>query len=346
MKGKVVVGMSGGVDSSVVAYLLKEAGYEVIGLFMKNWEEEDGPCPAAADYQDVVSVATHLGIPYYSVNFAREYWDLVFSKCLEQYKAGFTPNPDILCNREIKFELFFKKALALGADFVATGHYARKVGEGLLAKGLDPDKDQSYFLYTLKEQVLKQVLFPLGDMHKTRVREIAESAGLVTARKKDSTGICFIGKRDFKEFLTRYISKTPGPFMTLSGKVVGKHDGISYYTIGQRRGLGIGGAGDAWFVVGKDRDKGIVYVEQGDDHPALYAADLRAEEVSWVGPEPKLPIRAMAKIRYRSADVPCTIEKEGEGLRVTFDTPQKAVTPYQSIVFYDGDLCLGGAMIR
>jgi tRNA-specific 2-thiouridylase len=342
----VVVGMSGGVDSSVTAYLLKNQGYKVIGLFMKNWEEEGDDCPAAADFQDVVSVCSQLDIPYYSVNFSKEYWDKVFAHCLKEFQAGHTPNPDILCNREIKFKIFFEKALSLGADFIATGHYCRKIGESTLARGLDRDKDQSYFLYTMRKEVLKQVLFPVGELTKKEVRAIASQMHLTTAEKKDSTGICFIGKRDFTEFLGRYISKKPGNFETLSNKVVGEHLGYAYYTIGQRRGLGIGGQGEAWYVVGKDVARNVVYVEQGDDHPALYSDTLTAIEESWVEGRRPLPLQCTAKIRYRSPDVPCTVSTGQSGeLRVLFQAPQKAVTPRQSIVFYDGEVCLGGALI-
>lgn len=343
----VVVGMSGGVDSSVTAYLLKKEGFRVIGLFMKNWEEE--PCPATQDYADVVAVCSQLGVPHYSINFSKQYWEAVFSRCLKEYEAGYTPNPDVLCNQEIKFKVFFKKALELGADFLATGHYARRIWDGnewRLAKGVDPEKDQSYFLYTLKSCVLEKVLFPLGELTKKEVRQMAADNQLATAQKKDSTGICFIGKRDFKTFLNRYISREPGNFETLAGKIVGQHDGIAFYTIGQRRGLAIGGEGEAWYVVGKDVKRNVVFVEQGEDHPALYVKSLKASEVSWVGTPPALPCHLQAKIRYRTPDAACHILREENGtLEVAFDTPQKAVTPQQSIVFYDGEVCLGGALI-
>lgn len=344
----VVVGMSGGVDSSLSALLLKEQGYRVIGLFMKNWEEE-GPCPAYTDYQDVVSVCSQIDIPYYSVNFSKQYWDQVFSECLKEYEAGYTPNPDILCNREIKFNIFFQKAKELGADFLATGHYCRRVyqdGQWLLARGLDANKDQSYFLYTIKSEILKEVLFPIGELEKVQVRALASKYGLTTAQKKDSTGICFIGKRDFKQFLSGYIPPKPGNFETIDGKVVGKHDGAAFYTIGQRRGLGIGGPGEAWYVVGKEIARGVVIVAQGEQSPELYHPSLVASEVTWVGAPPKLPFTCTAKVRYRSPDVPCTLTKQvGDLLEVVFETPQKAITPRQSIVFYQGDLCLGGGMI-
>jgi tRNA-uridine 2-sulfurtransferase len=343
----VIVGMSGGVDSSVTALLLKEQGFRVIGLFMKNWEEE-GPCPAQLDYEDVVTVCSQLDIPHYSVNFAKEYWDLVFAKCLQEYAAGYTPNPDILCNREIKFKVFFNKALELGADYLATGHYCRTFlhgTENILGRGNDSDKDQSYFLYTLKSSILQRVLFPIGGMTKKEVRARAEEAGLVTARKKDSTGICFIGKRNFKEFLSQYIPNQPGHFELGDGTVVGKHDGIAYYTIGQRRGLKLGGAGEAWYVVKKDVPRNVIVVERGEQHPDLYRTSLSASEATWVGATPRFPFSCTAKIRYRAPDVPCTIHSHGDRIHVTFDTSQKAITSRQSIVFYQEDICLGGAII-
>ena len=344
----VIVGMSGGVDSSVTALLLKRQGYRVVGLFMKNWEEE-GPCPAQNDYEDVVAVCGQLDIPYYSVNFSKQYWDEVFSKCLVEYAAGFTPNPDILCNREIKFKLFFKKALELGGDYLATGHYCRNIfyeGKTALCRGRDPDKDQSYFLYTLKSDLLDKVLFPIGELTKKEVRALAAEAGLATAQKKDSTGICFIGKRNFKEFLSHYIPNQPGNFETLSGHVVGRHDGMAFYTVGQRRGLGLGGAGDAWYVLKKDAARNVVIVERGEEHPELYKNQLMATEVSWVAETLLLPLRCTAKIRYRAPDVECTVYSSEEGkIHVFFDQPQKAITPHQSIVFYQGELCLGGALI-
>lgn len=342
-KQTVVVGMSGGVDSSVVAALLKEQGYDVIGIFMKNWEDDE-ECPAALDYQDVSLVATHLGIPYYSFNFAKQYWDKVFAHCLKQFQAGYTPNPDILCNREIKFKVFLEKALSLGADFVATGHYAQ-TKEGHLFKGADPEKDQSYFLYTLKSEQLNKVLFPIGHLTKSEVRRLAHQMDLATAAKKDSTGICFIGKRDFREFLSRYIPKEEGNFEDLNGAVVGKHQGIAHYTIGQRRGLGIGGKGEAWYVVGKDVERNTIVVTQGEQSEELYRNSLYAIEETWVKETPALPFRCFAKVRYRSADVPCTVTREEGRLLVRFDTPQKAITPRQSIVFYQDEECLGGALI-
>lgn len=347
---RVVVGMSGGVDSSVAACLLKEQGYEVLGLFMKNWEEKDadGICRSTADYEDAAKVCAILGIPLYTVNFVQEYWDLVFSHFVEELKLGYTPNPDILCNKEIKFNVFFEKAKSLGADFLATGHYCQ-VADGELLKGADPGKDQSYFLHAVKKDVLKQVLFPIGHLHKSEVRRIAEKRGLPTHDKKDSTGICFIGKRNFKEFISRYIPYNPGNFINLQGEVIGQHDGAAYYTVGQRKGLGIGGPGDAWFVVDKDMENNIVVIEQGSDHPALYAPALVARHpffIDGIFPHP-LPFRCRAKIRYRQEDQECVIEAiENDTVTVSFLQPQRAITPRQSIVFYQGAVCLGGALIE
>lgn len=345
---KVVVGMSGGVDSSVAAHLLVEEGYEVMGLFMKNWEETgaDGQCSSTKDYEDALTVAEKLGIPLYTVNFVKEYWDGVFSHFVEELKLGYTPNPDVLCNREIKFKVFFEKAKELGADFLATGHYCRTDRKRLL-RGIDSGKDQSYFLHAIGEEVLGAVLFPIGGLQKAEVREIARKMGLKTHDKRDSTGICFIGKRNFKEFIQQYIPYSPGNFEKISGEVVGTHDGAAYYTRGQRKGLGIGGPGEAWFVVDKDMGRNVVVVEQGADHPALYAPALLAKEATFVGEMPALPFRCTAKIRYRQEDTPCLVEESIENqLRVTFDEPQRAITPRQSVVFYDGDICLGGAMIE
>ena len=350
MSKTVIVGMSGGVDSSVSAFLLKQQGYKVIGLFMKNWEETDerGQCKASKEYDDVVRVCEQLDIPYYSVNFVEEYQRSVFDQFLTDMRAGLTPNPDILCNREIKFKVFLQKAKELGADFLATGHYCRTDGQGRLLKGLDPGKDQSYFLHAITSQALLLTLFPIGHMHKSQVREIALKQGLATAQKKDSTGICFIGKRDFKPFVSQFIVYKPGNFELLSGEVVGKHDGSAFYTIGQRKGLGLGGEGDAWFVVAKDHRKNIVFVERGTDHPALYANNLSAGALTWIsGEAPPLPFSCMAKIRYRQEDQACTITSiENDVAQVTFNVPQRAIAPGQSIVFYQGDLCLGGGSIR
>lgn len=353
MTKTVVVGLSGGVDSSVAAYLLKQQGYNVIGLFMKNWEEQDenGVCTSEADYKDVEKVAQKIGIPYYSIDFVKEYWDNVFVHFLKEYEMGYTPNPDILCNREIKFKVFFEQAMKMGADFLATGHYA-KTAEGKLLRSEDTNKDQTYFLYAVKEKVLEKVLFPLGEIKKPEVRRIAKELGLATAEKKDSTGICFIGERNFREFLGKYLKENPGKFMTPEGKVVGEHKGSVFYTIGQRKGLGIGGmkesTGESWFVTGKDVQKNIVYVVQGENHPALFAPALTATEISWIGEAPKVfPYECTAKIRYRQADHKCTIMKvEGDKMWVNFHAPERAITPRQSIVFYQGEVCLGGAMIE
>lgn len=343
-KPKVIVGMSGGVDSSVSALLLKQAGYEVLGLFMKNWEE-DGICPAAIDFEDVSEVCKQIGIPYYTINFVKEYQELVFSDFLKESLEGRTPNPDILCNREIKFKVFFEKAKELGADFLATGHYCQ-LRDSHLIRGRDANKDQTYFLYAVKDSVLKSVLFPIGHLKKEEVRKIAVEAGLSVAKKKDSTGICFVGKRNFKEFLSQHLKAHPGNFETLAGKVMGRHDGLPFYTIGQRRGLAIGGAGEAWFVVGKDMKRNVVLIEQGENHPALYKQKLVADQISWIVGTVPNQLRCSAKVRYRQQDQPCTFFlKEGK-LHVHFDAPMRAITPGQSVVFYEGDVCLGGAIIN
>ena len=348
----VVIALSGGVDSAVAALLLKQQGYRVIGMFMKNWNEEDesGCCTWEKDYQDVIHVCDVLDIPYYTVDFSKEYWDRVFSRVLEDFKAGHTPNPDVLCNKEIKFKALLDKALEIGGDYLATGHYCRNMvvdGKHCLVKGLDDNKDQSYFLYTIKEEILQKVLFPIGGMVKEQVRLLATEHDLAVADKKDSTGICFIGERNFKEFLTNYIEPTPGNFENVKGEVVGRHDGTAFYTIGQRRGLKIGGQGEAWFVIDKDVERNVVVIDQGHNHPALYRQKLVAKDASWVGDVPQVPCQCSAKIRYRQRDEACTIEKiEGDQVFVTFDVPQRAVTKRQSIVFYDGDICLGGAIIH
>ena len=350
----VIVGMSGGVDSSVCAALLKEEGYKVVGLFMKNWEEfdEHGVCKSSLEYADVISVCEKLDIPYYSVDFIKEYRDQVFSHFVEEYKLGFTPNPDVLCNREIKFKVFYEKARELGADFLATGHYCQnKIIEGkhALVKGADPLKDQSYFLYTIKSEILEHVLFPIGNIAKTKVREIAAKYDLSTKNKKDSTGICFIGERNFKNFLSNYVTFTDGNFERLDGTIVGRHTGATYYTLGQRKGLGLGGQGEPWFVLGKDIKRNVVVVERGEFHPALYADSLVATDLEFTDGllKKELPFKCTAKIRYRQKDQACTIVKiENEKIYVEFDHPQRAITPRQSVVFYDGEICLGGAMIE
>ncbi len=350
----VIVGMSGGVDSSVCAALLKEEGYNVVGLFMKNWEEfdEHGVCQSSKEFADVIAVCEKLDIPYYSVDFIKEYREQVFNHFVEEYKMGYTPNPDILCNREIKFKVFYEKARELGADFLATGHYCQnKVIEGknALIKGADPLKDQSYFLYTIKSDVLKNVLFPIGHLPKTEVRRIAAKYDLATKNKKDSTGICFIGERNFKNFLSNYITFTDGNFETLDGKIVGRHTGATYYTLGQRKGLGLGGPGEPWFVVGKDIARNVVIVERGENHPAMFsdslvATDLEFTTGQWIRP---LPFKCTAKVRYRQKDQACTVTKIENGkIYVEFDQPQRAITPRQSVVFYDGEICLGGGMIE
>jgi tRNA-specific 2-thiouridylase len=351
-KSSVVVGMSGGVDSSVSAAILKEMGYSVIGLFMDNWEEKnpDGACTAQEDFEDVRRVCTILGIPYYTVNYAEEYRKQVFDNFLSELKKGRTPNPDILCNREIKFKKLLEEAEKLGAVALATGHYAQNIimdGHHKLVKASDTTKDQTYFLYTLNESILKKVLFPVGGMTKKEVRALAEKWKLPNAKKKDSTGICFIGERNFRQFLSQFLPFQRGNFETLEGKIVGTHCGIAYYTIGQRRGLGLGGEGAPWFVVAKDVERNVVVVERGENHPALFADSLTTLVPTWVsGVSPTLPFSARAKIRYRQPEQECTIEKSlGDTLSITFANPQRAITPEQSIVFYSGECCIGGAII-
>jgi tRNA-specific 2-thiouridylase len=353
---KVIVGMSGGVDSSVSALLLREQGYRVEGLFMKNWEEDDGTqyCTAKEDFADAQAVADKLGIPLHGANFAAEYWDNVFEHFLEEYRAGRTPNPDILCNREIKFRAFLDYALTLGADAIATGHYARcgkENGLGTLLKGMDGNKDQSYFLHAVGHRELEQTLFPLGDMAKPEVRQVAEQHGLATAKKKDSTGICFIGERRFKDFLQQYLPAQPGDIHSLDGEMLGHHQGLMYHTIGQRQGLGIGGLANhidaPWYVVDKDLDRNVLLVAQGNEHPALFKSALYAREILWIaGFEPQLPLSCCAKVRYRQPDQACTVQRKGDGYEVVFEQPQRAVTPGQSVVFYQGERCLGGGVIE
>ncbi|MFW5887500.1 MAG: tRNA 2-thiouridine(34) synthase MnmA [Bacteriovoracia bacterium] len=353
----VIVGMSGGVDSSVAALLLKEQGYNVIGMFMRNWVEEDdaGACTAEQDYHDVVAVCDKLEIPYYTVDFAKEYWENVFSNFLEEYKKGFTPNPDVLCNSEIKFKIFFEKAMELGADFLATGHYCRVMNSDkqyLLGKGVDQGKDQSYFLHAIDANVLDRVLFPVGELQKSKVRELAQKNDLSTKAKKDSTGICFIGERKFREFLANYVQSKPGNIETLDGKVIGKHQGVAFYTLGQRKGLGIGGLADVggegpWFVVGKDIKRNVLLAGRGVKHPALYCDYLKASQLNWINVDvmDRLPLKCKARVRYRQSDQVCQIIKEADDIKVVFDIPQRAVTPGQAVVFYDGDICLGGGVI-
>ncbi|MFZ2462735.1 MAG: tRNA 2-thiouridine(34) synthase MnmA [Caldibacillus thermoamylovorans] len=349
---RVVVGMSGGVDSSVAAYLLKQQGYDVIGVFMKNWDDTDefGVCTATEDYEDVIRVCNQIGIPYYAVNFEKEYWDKVFTYFLDEYKAGRTPNPDVMCNKEIKFKAFLEHALKLGADYLATGHYAQVKfidGEYKMLRGKDANKDQTYFLNQLSQEQISKVMFPIGHMDKKRVREIAKEAGLATATKKDSTGICFIGERNFKEFLSKYLPAQPGRMETLTGEMKGFHEGLMYYTIGQRHGLGIGGSGDPWFVVGKDLERNVLLVGQGYDNDALYSDAIIATNVSWVSDKEKpAQFSCTAKFRYRQPDHGVTVTLlENNTARVEFDEPIRAVTPGQAVVFYNGEECLGGGTI-
>jgi len=349
---RVIVGMSGGVDSSVAAWLLKQQGFEVIGLFMKNWEDDDTDeyCTSREDLVDAVSVAELIGIEIEAVNFSAEYRERVFSNFLAEYQAGRTPNPDVLCNAEIKFKAFLDHALALGADWIATGHYAqvREVqGYHQLLKASDPSKDQSYFLYRLNQGQLSRTLFPLGRMLKHEVRALARKIGLPNHAKRDSTGICFIGERPFREFLMRYLPTKPGPMETPDGRTVGQHQGLMYYTIGQRHGLGIGGAGDAWYVAGKQLDRNCLIVVQGHDHPQLYRHALSASDLSWIsGQAPPAPHAYTAKTRYRQSDAPCTLTQvEGDHCEIEFTSAQRAITPGQSVVLYDADVCLGGGII-
>nr|WP_314954448.1 tRNA 2-thiouridine(34) synthase MnmA [uncultured Aggregatibacter sp.] len=355
---KVICGMSGGVDSSVSAFILQQQGYQVEGLFMKNWEEDDDTdyCTAAADLADAQAVCDKLGIKLHKINFAAEYWDNVFEHFLSEYKAGRTPNPDILCNKEIKFKAFLEYAAEdLGANYIATGHYVRRRGsdnQAELLRGLDANKDQSYFLYTLSSKQVGQSLFPVGDIEKPIVRAIAEDLGLITAKKKDSTGICFIGERKFKDFLARYLPAKPGNIRTVEGDIIGRHDGLMYHTLGQRKGLGIGGvkgAGEeAWYVVEKDLVNNELIVAQGHDHSALLSTGLIAQQLHWVDRQPiREPLRCTVKTRYRQTDVPCIIEPiDDESIKVIFDEPQIAVTPGQSAVFYLNEVCLGGGIIE
>jgi tRNA-specific 2-thiouridylase len=350
----VIVGMSGGVDSSVAAWLLLREGYEVQGLFMSNWDEdEDGYCTAAQDYQDARRVCEQLGIELHKVSFAGEYRERVFAYFLEEYRAGRTPNPDVLCNREIKFGVCFDYARRLGADYVATGHYARVEHSPTvrLLKGLDPQKDQSYFLHAMPGSALARTLFPIGTLHKDEVRRIARELTLPVFDKKDSTGICFIGERPFAEFLSKYLPAQPGKIETLDGRVLGRHQGLMYYTLGQRQGLGIGGRNDAgeepWYVAGKDLKRNVLLVVQGHDHPALFAPQMTVNQLTWVTNAPSCEqFRCSAKVRYRQPDQDCTVTLTStDECVVVFDRPQRAVTPGQYAVFYSGDECLGGGVI-
>jgi tRNA-specific 2-thiouridylase len=349
MTERVVVGLSGGVDSSVAALLLKRQGFDVIGLFMRNWED-DAECPAKQDFLDVLAVADVIGIEVEAVNFAREYKERVFSYFLSEYQAGRTPNPDVLCNSEIKFKAFLDHAIGLGASKIATGHYAcltETNGEFALCKAQDLSKDQTYFLYRLNQAQLSKTLFPLSGLQKTEVREIARKAALPTHAKKDSTGICFIGERDFREFLSRYLPKQPGDMETPDGRLVGKHEGLMYYTLGQRQGLGIGGPGEPWYVAAKDMARNVLIVVQGHDHPLLLTPTLNAQDLNWIaGRAPDASRTYGAKTRYRQQDAACHITRLADDqLALKFDAAQWAVTPGQSVVMYDGEICLGGGII-
>ncbi len=357
LKGaSVVVGLSGGVDSSLSAALLKERGMKVTALFMKNWEEDDTDtyCSAAKDREDAQSVCDILGIELKTINFAAEYWDSVFETFLSEYRAGRTPNPDILCNKEIKFKAFLDYAVQdLKADFIATGHYCRRsfnTPRPLLMRGEDRNKDQSYFLHAIDGKVLPRVLFPVGGLEKPMVRAMAASRGLPTASKKDSTGICFIGEKRFHEFLSRFLPAKPGDIVTTEGVVVGRHDGLMYATIGQRKGLGIGGHsgsdGEPWYVVGKDIESNELIVAQGHDNPALWSKGLMAAGETWIAGAPEAPFSCTCKIRYRQPDVGCDVSRHGSRLEVRFNEPVAAVAPGQSVVFYAGQACLGGAVIE
>ena len=354
---KVIIGMSGGVDSSVAAWELLQQGYEVTGLFMKNWEEDDdnGQCSAIADLADAQQVCDQLGMILKTVNFSAEYWDDVFENFLQEYQSGRTPNPDILCNKYIKFRAFLDFALDLGAEFIATGHYVRvknQSGVFQLLKGLDSDKDQSYFLYTLGQDQLAHCLFPLGGMDKSKVREIAEGAGFDNHLKKDSTGICFIGERRFRHFLKRFIPAQPGEIQAVDGAVVGQHEGLMYYTLGQRQGLGIGGVKGAseqpWYVLEKDLKRNVLVVGQGHNHPMMFHNALHATQLHWVNGSPlREPLPCQAKTRYRQPDQECLVEPMLDNVcRIVFKQPQRAITPGQSVVFYQNDECLGGGIIE
>ena len=362
-KQRVVVGLSGGVDSAVTAWLLKQQGHEVVGIFMKNWEDDDDSeyCSSNVDFVDAAAVADVIGIDIEHVNFAAEYKDRVFAEFLREYQAGRTPNPDVLCNAEIKFKAFLDHALRLGAERIATGHYARvreapqQPGRYELLKGLDASKDQSYFLHRLNQAQLSRTLFPVGELQKSEVRRIAAEIGLPNAKKKDSTGICFIGERPFREFLQRYLHQSPGPMLDEHGRQVGQHVGLSFYTLGQRQGLGIGGTSSGggehapWFVARKDLERNVLHVVQGHDHPALLSDHLQAEDVSWVAGQPpqEKPQGAHfgAKTRYRQPDAPCRYMATAHGFELSFQAAQWAVTPGQSAVLYDGEVCLGGGVI-
>ena len=353
---RIVVGMSGGVDSSVAALLLKRAGHEVTGIFMNNWEEKDecGVCTSEPDWADVRRVCYAIGIRCYSVNFAREYRERVFAHFLEEYRRGRTPNPDVLCNREIKFGVFLELAEKLGADRLATGHFARldeSEGQYRLLRAKDENKDQTYFLYMLNQRALSKAMFPVGNLTKAEIRQIARDAGLPVSEKKDSTGVCFIGERKFKQFLSGYLPAQPGDIVTVDGRIIGRHDGLMYYTPGQRRGLGIGGSGDGrrWFVVEKDLKRNLLIVDQGEDSPLLFSDRAVGSQCSWLAGHPPVEddvsLRCRVRLRHRQPLQDCTIKLRGDSVHMDFDTPQRAVTAGQSAVFYNGEVCLGGAIV-
>ena len=354
-KTNIIVGMSGGVDSSVAALRLKQQGYNVEGLFMKNWiEEDDSNCTASQDLIDTKAVCVKIGIRLHTINFADEYWDRVFTYFLEEYKAGRTPNPDVMCNKEIKFKAFLDYAMELGADYIATGHFTRVGNQNnqyQLLKGLDSNKDQSYFLYTLGQAQLSKSLFPVGELTKQEIRKIAQENGFINHAKKDSTGICFIGERNFKNFLSKYLPAKPGKIETPEGTIIGKHDGLMYYTLGQRQGIGIGGLKNVpeapWYVLQKDLARNVLIVGQGHNHPLMLSNSLTANQLHWVSETaPTSPLKCRAKTRYRQTDQACTLEKiENEIAHVHFDEEQRAITPGQSVVFYQEDVCLGGGII-
>lgn len=353
MTAKVIVGMSGGVDSSVAAWLLREQGYQVEGLFMKNWEQDDSDsyCAAAADLADAQAVSNQLHIPLHTINFSQEYWDRVFCYFLQEYEKGRTPNPDVLCNKEIKFNAFLKHAINLGADYIATGHYA-KISHGELQKAKDREKDQTYFLHAVEPAALAKTLFPIGDYHKSQIRAFAKQLGLVTHDKKDSTGICFIGEKRFKTFLKEFILAKPGTIQSSTGEYLGRHEGLMYYTYGQRQGLGIGGRQESseepWYVVDKDLKNNSLVVAQGNHHPMLYSQGLICGQIHWIKDyKANLPLTCYAKTRYRQPEQACVVSPEDKGQHyVMFSSLQRAVTPGQYIVFYDKNLCLGGATIE
>lgn len=345
MCARVAIALSGGVDSSVSALLLKQQGHDVFALFMKNWDESDPHCPSKKDYEDVVRVCSVLEIPFYTLDFSQDYWDEVFSGFLEGLKAGVTPNPDILCNREIKFKVLLSKAISLGAEFLATGHYA-KTNDGKLFQPFDEKKDQTYFLSSLKKEILEKTLFPIGDLPKNKVRDIAYEYHLATHNKKDSTGICFVGKRPFREFIEKHIPQKKGIFVNAEGEKIGDHDGLHFYTIGQRKGLGLGGgSGEGFFVADKNIETGVITLVQGSMHPLLLGKSLLAVLASSISGK-SFPERCMAKIRYRTELAPCSIILDKDQLQVTFDTPQRAITPGQTIAFYLNNECLGNAVIK